>query len=143
MITDKPINLGEVVGAGPSSDCGGTAIFIGRVRDHDDGKTVARLFYECYRPMAEKQIGGIIRTLTAETGAKEIRVIHRIGWLEVGEIAVVVVASGAHREEAFRACRRTIDRIKLDVPIWKKEIYGDLTQEWVACRAHSHPAGYG
>ena len=137
LITDQSINLDEFTGIKPPQDCGGTALFIGRVRDHHDGKKVRRLFYECYEPMARQQIQKIIEAVTAETGVREIRVVHRIGWLEVGEIAVVVSASGAHRKEAFEACRQAIDRVKKDVPIWKKEVYADGSDEWVIC-GHAH-----
>lgn len=134
MITDRPIDLNEFTGIEPPRDCGGTALFVGRVRDHHEGKKVRRLFYECYHPMAEKQIKKIIEAVTAETGVRDLCVIHRVGWLEVGEIAVAVSASSAHRKEAFEACRQVIDRIKEDVPIWKKEVYGDLTHDWVECQ---------
>ena len=84
--------------------------------------------------MAEKEIQKIIRAVMAETGARQIDVIHRVGWLEIGEIAVVVSASGAHRAEAFEACRQAIDRIKENVPIWKMEVYEDTTHDWVVCQ---------
>ena len=88
--------------------------------------------------MAEKEIHKIIESVKLETGVKEIRVIHRIGWLEVGEIAIAIAASGAHRAEAFQACRQVIDRIKADVPIWKKEVYEDDLQAWVICNHNVH-----
>lgn len=122
---------------GPPADCGGSAYFLGRVRNHHEGRKVKRLFYECYQPMAEKEIRKIVESVKLETGVKEIRIVHRIGWLEVGEIAVAIAASGAHRAEAFQACRHMIDRIKDDVPIWKKEVYEDGIQEWVIC-SHNH-----
>ena len=134
LITDQPIDLNSFTGKIPLSDCGGSAFFVGRVRDRNEGKRVRRLFYECYRPMAEKEIQKIIRTAIAETGARQIDVVHRIGWLEIGEIAVVVSASGEHRGEAFEACRQVIDRIKENVPIWKKEVYEDTTHDWVVCQ---------
>lgn len=133
FITEKSIGLEDFAAAFPPEHCGGTAIFVGRVRDHDRGKKVLRLFYECYRPMAEKEIGKIINSIRSETSVDEIRILHRIGWLEVGEIAVVISASAVHRQEAFQACKQAIDRIKENVPIWKKEIYADESVEWVSC----------
>ena len=143
LITDQPIDLNAFIEVRPPQDCGGNAFFVGRVRDHNEGKRVRRLYYECYEPMAKKQIQKIIEAAIATTGAREIRVVHRIGYLEVGDIALAVSASGAHRKEAFEACRRVIDRIKEDVPIWKKEIYEDSTHDWVVCqhndkRSHSN-----
>lgn len=137
LITNKSINLSKFISVAPPRDCGGEALFVGRVRDHHEDKRVKRLFYDCYESMAEKQIRKILNDVKAETGVSELRVIHRVGWLEVGEVAVAVSASSAHRKEAFDACRRVIDRIKDDVPIWKKEVYEDETQDWVVCQ-HKH-----
>lgn len=133
-ITEKPIDLDAFTGSSPAEDCGGSVFFVGRVRNHHEGKRVRRLFYECYQPMAEKELKNIISAVMAETGAGQIDVIHRVGWLDVGEIAVVVSASSVHRKEAFDACRQVIDRIKEDVPIWKKEVYEDSTHDWVVCQ---------
>lgn len=134
FITEDPIELDRFCAISPPPDCGGTVLFVGRVRNHHEGKKVLRLFYESYHSMAEKEIQKIIDDVRVKSGANEIRVIHRTGWLEVGDIAVVISASGAHREEAFTACRGVIDRIKRDVPIWKKEIYEDSTHSWVICK---------
>lgn len=133
-ITQKPIDLGAFTEVSPTLDCGGSVLFVGRVRDHHEGKRVKRLFYECYNPMAEKEIQKIISAVMAQTKVRQIDVIHRVGWLEIGEIAVAVSASGAHRAEAFEACRLVIDRIKENVPIWKKEVYEDATHDWVVCQ---------
>ncbi len=143
LITNQPIDLNEFTAVRPSEDCGGSAYFIGRVRNHHEGKKVKRLFYECYKPMAEKEISKIISIIALETNVIEIHVIHRIGWLEVGDIVIAISASGAHRAEAFDACRKVIDRIKEHVPIWKKEVYEDATHDWVVCqhndeRSHSN-----
>lgn len=134
LITDQPIDLNEFTAVRPPEDCGGSAYFFGRVRNHHEGKKVKRLFYECYKPMAEKEISKIVTTVTSETGVIEIRVVHRIGWLEVGDIAIAIAASGGHRAEAFDACRMVIDRIKESVPVWKKEVYEDATYDWVVCQ---------
>lgn len=137
FITDKPIRLEEFAALAPPEHCGGTTLFVGRVRSPHEGKKVSRLLYECYQPMAEKQIGKIVSGVKAATRVDEIRILHRVGWLEIGEIAVAISASGAHRDEAFTACRQVIDRIKQDVPIWKKEVYEDSSENWVVC-AHGH-----
>ena len=134
LITERPIDLSQFAAEAPPEDCGGSAFFVGRVRDHHEGRKVRKLFYECYLPMAEKEIVKIMETVKSETGVRQVKVVHRIGWLEVGDIAIAISASGAHRQEAFWACRELIDRIKETVPIWKKEIYEDATQSWVVCR---------
>ena len=133
FITDKPIDLNEFLIRVPDEECGASAHFIGWVRNHHDGRKVTNLFYDCYRPLAEKEMAAIIREVAAQSGADEIRAIHRIGLLKVGEAAVAVWVSAPHREEAFLACRRTIDEIKKRVPIWKKEFYEDGNSEWVLC----------
>lgn len=132
VITREPIHLKDFLSE-PAPSCGATAFFAGRVRNHHEGRQVQRLFYDCYEPMAEKEILRIIKTVKHETCVEVLRVLHRIGGLEIGEIAVVIEAHSAHRDEAFRACREVIERIKRDVPIWKKEIYVDGQESWVLC----------
>ncbi len=134
-ITCEPIRLEDFLLA-PNPSCGASASFVGRVRNHHAGREVQKLFYECYEPMAEKELQRIIEKVKKETGVNAIRALHRIGWLEIGEIAVVIEAHSAHRDEAFKACRSVIELIKRDVPIWKKEIYADGEQSWISC---THP----
>ena len=83
--------------------------------------------------MADKQIQGIIENTKKRWPIEDVQVLHRIGWLNVGEAAVVISVSSAHRDEAFVACRYMIDEIKTQVPIWKKEVFQDGTSEWVLC----------
>lgn len=141
MIIDGPIPLQALVTAAPPPDCGGTAIFIGRVRDHNEGRPVRKLYYECYRPMAEKVLRRIERNIAEEVGVRSVSIVHRVGWLEVGEAAVAVVAHAGHRAEAFEACRLAIDRVKLEAPIWKKEVYADESYDWVICHHQHHTKG--
>jgi molybdopterin synthase catalytic subunit len=116
------------------------ATFVGVVRDHHEGKKVKRLFYDSYRSMSEKEIAAIITDIKKKIQVDEIRVLHRVGWLEVGEAAVAIWVSAAHREEAFLACCAMIERIKKDVPIWKNEIYTDGSNGWVMCE-HKESVG--
>lgn len=136
FITTDPIDPTRFLVTPPAVSCGGSAIFTGRVRNHHEGKAVHSLHYECYIPMAEKQIGAILQEVREKTGAAEIRAIHRIGLLKIGDIAVVISADAAHRQEAFEACRLTLEKIKSEIPIWKKEFYEDRSQSWVFCRHH-------
>ena len=83
--------------------------------------------------MANQEIRRIVDEVKKEYGVGDVQVLHRVGWLEVGEVAVAILVSAVHREEAFSACRSIIDQIKKQVPIWKKEIYEDGASEWVLC----------
>ena len=116
------------------------ASFVGLVRNHDEGKAVKRLYYECYFPMAEKMIENLITQAHNKWKLDEIRVLHRVGQLAIGEIAVAIAVGSAHREEAFESCRFLIERIKHEVPIWKKQIFEDGESEWVSC---GHNDGVG
>ena len=111
--------------------CGATALFVGRVRNHHQGKAVQKLFYDCYLRMAEKMIGDIVDLAKEEWKVVGINILHRIGELKIGDIAIAIAVHSFHRAEAFLACREILERIKKTVPIWKKEFYGDGTQEWI------------
>ncbi len=130
-VTDKPIDLAKFLAQKPSPSCGAVASFVGVVRNHHQGKSVSRIYYDCYPKMANQQIQQIVEKTRQDYAADDIRVLHRVGWLEVGEVAVAITVSAAHRQEAFSACRAVIEGIKTTVPIWKKEIYTDGTYEWV------------
>jgi molybdopterin synthase catalytic subunit len=105
-------------------------VFEGVVRDHHQGKRVESIFYEAYRPMAEKEITKIIHDINAQLPQVALAVEHRLGFLKVGEASIVIACSSPHRGEAFQACRMLIDRFKETVPIWKKE-RGPGGEEWV------------
>ncbi len=125
-----PLSLAEVVAKVEHRDAGGIATFTGNVREASRGKRVQRLEYEAYAPMALKVMDAIALAVEQEIPGTRVAIAHRIGTLLVGETAVVIAASAAHRDEAFRACRETIERLKQDVPIWKKEI-DDEGGEWI------------
>jgi len=139
-ITHHAIKLHEFLCRPADPVCGASSSFVGVVRNHHEGKIVEKLFYECYEPMAEKQIGRIIHHVQRETSAHAIRVVHRVGWLTIGEAAVAIVVDAPHRAEAFLACRQVIDRIKHEAPIWKKEIYADGSATWTSCAIHEEVA---
>ena len=132
-ITQEPILLSKFFSFSPSDSCGALASFVGIVRDHDEGRRVKELYYECYPAMAEKMIGKLIEETRQIGGVDEIRVLHRVGELEIGETAVVIAVGSAHRDKAFQGCRSLIERIKKEVPIWKKQIFEDGITEWVLC----------
>jgi sulfur-carrier protein adenylyltransferase/sulfurtransferase len=123
--------------------CGGFAAFEGWVRDHNEGHAVTRLEYEAFAELAEKEGARIVEEARTRFGVARAACVHRVGSLALGEVAVWVGVSAAHRDEAFRACRYIIDEVKHRVPIWKKEHYVSGDSGWVNCErcathAHDH-----
>lgn len=129
-LQDTPLSLQEVVDAVSAHSQGGLVTFSGAVRDHSKGKQVSRLEYEAYGPMAQKKLSQIGEEARAKWPGTQVAVLHRLGTLSPGELAVVIAVSAPHRKEAFRACEYVIDRLKEDVPIWKKEFAED-GEVWV------------
>lgn len=135
-ITRDAIDLHSFLASKPPENCGASACFFGWVRNHHEGRSVTRLNYECYEALANKEIGRFVREVQGKYHGSAVRVLHRVGVIEVGEIAVAIHVSSEHRDEAFRACREVIERIKQTVPIWKQEFYQDGTSDWVLCGKH-------
>lgn len=129
-LTDAPIDSAALVESVMRTSDGAYVLFEGVVRDHHEGKAVESIFYDAYRPMAEKEIAKIVREVEAQFPDTAIAVVHRLGHLVVGEASIAIVAASPHRGEAFAACRTIIDRVKKTVPIWKKE-RGPGGEEWV------------
>ena len=129
-LTDEPIDSGALVRRTMRASDGACVLFEGVVRDHHDGKAVESIFYDAYRPMAEKEIATIIRDIQTRYRDVQINVIHRLGHLQVGDISIAIVCASPHRAESYEASRALIDRIKQTVPIWKKE-RGPGGEEWV------------
>jgi molybdopterin synthase catalytic subunit len=117
-----------------SPESGGIDVFIGTVRNATKGKTVLRLEFEAYEPMAIAELEKIAKQAFEKWPVQKILIHHRTGVLEVGEVPVIIAVSAAHRAAAFEACRYVIDTLKESVPIWKKEIFED-GEVWVA----AHP----
>src|SRR5215831_1559369 len=113
--------------------CGGFAAFEGWVRNHNEGHAVTRLEYEAFVELAEKEGARIVAEAHSRFGVTRAACVHRIGSLAIGDVAVWVGVSAAHRDEAFRACRFIIDEVKHRVPIWKKEHYVNGDSGWVNC----------
>ena len=112
---------------------GGVVTFLGVVRDRaDDGRPVVGLSYEAFEPMAIAEFEKIAAEARDRFGDLRIAIVHRIGELSVGDIAVAVVAAAPHRDAAFEACRYCIDELKRRAPIWKKERYADGHEHWKA-----------
>ncbi|HEV7768895.1 MAG TPA: molybdenum cofactor biosynthesis protein MoaE [Thermoanaerobaculia bacterium] len=129
-LTDDPIDPHALVTSVMRRSDGAYVLFEGVVRDHHEGHAVESIFYDAYRPMAEKEIDTIVRDVRSQFPDVALAVVHRLGHLVVGDASIAIVAASPHRAEAFAACRLVIDRIKETVPIWKKE-RGPDGEEWV------------
>jgi molybdopterin synthase catalytic subunit len=129
-LLSAPLSVDRAMAAVSHPGAGGVAVFVGVVREENEGRKVTRLEYEAYAPMAVAEMRRISEELAGEIPGVRLAVQHRVGDLVVGDVAVVCVASAPHRGEAFAACRKLIDRIKARVPIWKRE-HGPDGAYWV------------
>jgi molybdopterin synthase catalytic subunit len=140
FLTSAPLDPATVLAALQAPGLGGTALFLGTVRQGPDDGPVIAIEYSAYEAMAEAEAGRI----TAEAGQRwpQTRVVlqHRVGRVAVGEPSVLVVAASAHRAEAFAACRYVIEEVKHRLPVWKKELYADGTAGWRANDGTRQPA---
>jgi molybdopterin synthase catalytic subunit len=130
-VRETPLSLDEVHAAVGDAHAGGTAFFVGTVRDHDGGRTVTALEYSAH-PSAEQEMRRVAEKVMADFPVTALAAVHRVGALEVGDAAVIVAVACAHRGEAFEACRRLIDDLKHTVPIWKHQRFADGEEQWVA-----------
>jgi molybdopterin synthase catalytic subunit len=126
----EPLSVDEVRAAVSHPGAGGIALFIGTVRDNDGGRNVTGLSYSAH-PSAAAELCRVAEKVAADFDALAIAAVHRVGDLDVGDLAVVVAAACPHRAEAFGACRALIDELKATVPIWKHQRFADGTSEWV------------
>lgn len=124
-VRDAPITVAEVEEAVRHAGAGAVVSFTGTVRDQTDGLAVQALEYEAYRSMAEKYLARIGAEVRERWPTARVAILHRVGRLTVGEASVVIAVASPHRAEAFEGCRHAIERLKQDVPIWKKEIRVD------------------
>jgi molybdopterin synthase catalytic subunit len=131
QITPQPIDLAQLYKAVERADCGAIIVFMGTVREVTHGRHTLALDYEAYAGMAEHQMVDIEAEVRGRWSIGDIRLVHRIGHLTVGEISVAVAVSSPHREEAFAACRYAIDHLKARVAIWKKENWSDGESRWI------------
>jgi molybdopterin synthase catalytic subunit len=129
-VQEAPLDVAEATAAVSAPDIGGIDLFLGAVRNHNDGRAVTRLEYHAYVSMAEKEMQRIADEIARELPGVRLAALHRVGSLAVGDLAVVCAAGAQHRGEAFAACRALIDRIKHRVPIWKRE-HGPDGPYWV------------
>ena len=130
-IVEHPIEPAAILADLAGSSDGAVALFLGIVRDHHEGRTVLRLEYHAYPEMALQVMRRIAAEAGSRFGASAVALVHRIGSLRVGETSVAVAVATEHRAEAFAACRHAMERIKTEVPIWKKEHF-EGGESWVA-----------
>jgi molybdopterin synthase catalytic subunit len=128
-LVEEPLDVAATVAAVGGADCGAVVLFLGTVRDHHQGRTVSRLTYSAYLPLAVTRLAAIAAELEAEHGAR-LAVSHRLGELLPGEASVVIAAAAPHRAAAYTASRACLERLKREVPIWKRELYADGTARW-------------
>jgi molybdopterin synthase catalytic subunit len=129
-LRDTPLQVEEVVGILDDEASGGLTLFVGRVRDHDGGKSVTGLDYSAH-PSALEALTEICGRIAASYDVRGIAALHRVGTLAVGDISVVVATTSAHRGVSFDASRALIDTLKHEAPIWKHQRFADGSEEWV------------
>ena len=129
-LRETPLDVAEVVAALDDGASGGLTLFVGRVRDHDGGKGVDGLDYSAH-PTAADKLREVCERVAAEHDVQAVAAVHRVGTLAIGDLAVVVATTAAHRGEAFTASRALIDTLKAEVPIWKHQRFSDGSDEWV------------
>lgn len=142
-LTPEPVDAAPLRAALGNDAAGACVTFEGVVRDHNDGRAVLRLEYEAYPALALREGEAILREAMERFDILGAACVHRVGALAIGDVAVWVGVSAAHRGAAFDACRYVIDEVKKRVPVWKREFYADGSVEWVNCAACAHEHGGG
>jgi molybdopterin synthase catalytic subunit len=130
-ITEEPIGAHEATAFVADPGAGGTCVFVGTVRDHSEAGEVTGLTYEAWAELAARRLEELGEELLSGWTLRRVALLHRVGELPVGDVSVVIAVSAAHRAEAFEACRHAIERLKQDVPIWKKEHLVTGESAWV------------
>jgi len=129
-IREQPFDVAEVLAALGDAASGGLVLFVGRVRDHDHGLGVRGLEYSAH-PTALDSLRRVCAQVAEQYDVHAVAAVHRVGRLAIGDIAVVVATTSAHRGTSFDASRALIDTLKAEVPIWKHQQFADGTEEWV------------
>jgi molybdopterin synthase catalytic subunit len=130
-VTLDPLSVQQINDLVKRPTDGAVVTFDGVVRNNFDGRAVRYLEYEAYAEMAEKRIAEIGAEVRRKFSIGEIAIVHRLGHLEIGESSIVIAVAAPHRHAAFAACAYAMDRVKEDVPVWKKEFFGDGEDHWV------------
>jgi len=131
-VTADPLDLAAHEAAVADRAAGAVVSFQGVVRDHDHGREVTALEYEAH-PSAERVLREVAAEIAADPAVHAVAVSHRIGPLDIGDVALAAAVSSAHRQAAFAACARLVDEVKARLPVWKRQLFADGTEEWVNC----------
>lgn len=131
-VSDQPLTTAAHEAAVDHPRAGARVVFCGVVRDHDGGRSVVELEYQGH-PTADRVLLEIAERFAAEPDVLAVAVSHRVGTLAIGDIALVAAVSTAHRREAFETCARLVDEVKAQLPIWKRQVFDDGSDEWVNC----------
>jgi molybdopterin synthase catalytic subunit/molybdopterin converting factor small subunit len=129
-LTGDPVDIDAVIAEVADERAGAVATFVGTVRERSRGRTVLHLEYEAYEGMAEAVMVRIANDLKAKYELCEVAITHRVGRVDIGEASVAIAVSAPHRHDALAACHEAIDTLKVEVPLWKKEVY-DGGEEWI------------
>jgi molybdopterin synthase catalytic subunit len=132
LVTDQPLDIEAQTALVAGVSSGAVVTFAGVVRNHDGGREVLGLEYVGH-PTAQAVLERVVAEVTADSDAEAVAVAHRIGTLNIGDAALTVAVAGAHRQEAFATAMRLVDEVKAQLPIWKRQVLADGTDEWVAC----------
>ena len=130
-VTTEPLDVQQVHNLVKSPADGAVVTFDGIVRNNFDGREVRYLEYEAYTAMAEKKMADIAAEAQNKFAVDDIAMVHRIGRLEIGESSILIAVAAPHRQPAFEACAYAMDRVKEEVPVWKKEFFADGESHWV------------
>ena len=131
-VTTDVIGAETVLAEVGAPEHGAVSLFLGVVRDHNEGRAVSGVSYSAYTGMAERTLADIASEAAVLAGTERIAVVHRVGELNVGDASVAIAVSSAHRAPAFDACRYIIEEIKKRVPVWKQERYAEGDSAWLA-----------
>ncbi|MBV9088502.1 MAG: molybdenum cofactor biosynthesis protein MoaE [Mycobacteriaceae bacterium] len=129
-ITDAPIDLAEHEALVADRAAGAIVGFAGVVRDHDVGRAVVRLEYSAH-PSAQQVLADVLADVAAAPGVRAVAASHRVGILDIGDVALVAAVAADHRGTAFQTCRRLVDIVKARLPVWKHQFFADGSEEWV------------
>jgi molybdopterin synthase catalytic subunit len=132
LVTTDQLDVTAHEAAVASPAAGAVVSFAGVVRDHDHGRGVVELEYEAH-PGAQQVLAEVAAEIAADPAVYAVAVSHRVGRLEIGDVALAAAVSTAHRAAAFAACARLVDEVKARLPVWKRQVFADGTEEWVNC----------
>lgn len=132
LVTTEPLDVTAHERAVEHPAAGAVVSFAGVVRDHDGGRGVLELEYEGH-PSAGQVLAEVAAEIAADPAVYALAVSHRVGRLEIGDVALAAAVSTAHRAEAFALCAQLVDEVKARLPVWKRQVFADGAEEWVNC----------